>query len=68
MKKRYRGRPPTTLPDVIHKDLVQIKLNLKSFDDLNQLRKLAADRSAWRNEVIKTLCPDQRSKIGGCES
>ena len=50
-EKRFRGRPTTTLPVIINKDLSQIQdnLSLKSTDDLKYLRSLAQDRDQWRS-------------------
>ena len=49
-EKRFRGRPTTTLPVIINKDLSQIQdnLSLKSTDDLKYLRSLAQDRDQWK--------------------
>ena len=43
-EKRFRGRPTTTLPVIINKDL-----SLKSTDDLKYLRSLAQDRDQWKS-------------------
>ena len=50
-EKRFRGRPTTTLPVIINKDLSQIQnnLSLKSTDDLKYLRSLAQDRDQWKS-------------------
>ncbi|RUS72521.1 hypothetical protein EGW08_019717 [Elysia chlorotica] len=50
-EKRFRGRPTTTLPVTINKDLSQIQdnLSLKSTDDLEYLRSLAQDRNQWKS-------------------
>ena len=51
IEKRFRGRPTTTLPVIINKDLSQIQdnLSLKSTDDLKYLRSLAQDRDQWKS-------------------
>ena len=50
-KKRFRGRPTTTLPVIINKDLSQTQdnLSLKSTEDLKYLRSLAQDRDQWKS-------------------
>ena len=50
-EKRFRGRPTTTLPVIINKDLSQIQDNpsLKSTDDLKYLRSLEQDRDQWKS-------------------
>ena len=50
-EKRFRGRPTTTLPVIINKDLSQIQdnLSLKSTDDLKYLRSLVQDRDQWKS-------------------
>ena len=50
-EKRFRGRPTTTLPVIINKDLSQIQDNLsfKLTDDLKYLRSLAQDRDQWKS-------------------
>ena len=50
-EKRFRGRPTTTLPVIINKDLSQTQdnLSLKSTDDLKYLRSLAQDRDQWKS-------------------
>ncbi|RUS75987.1 hypothetical protein EGW08_016232 [Elysia chlorotica] len=55
-EKRFRGRPTTTLPVTINKDLSQIQdnLSLKSTDDLEYLRTLAQDRNQ-RKSLTKQI-------------
>ena len=50
-EKRFRGRPTTTLPVIISKDLSQTQdnLSLKSTDDLKYLRSLAQDLDQWKS-------------------
>ena len=50
-EKRFRGRPTTTLPVIINKDLSQIQdnLSLKSTNDLKYLRSLTQDRDQWKS-------------------
>ena len=56
-EKRFRGRPTTTLPVIINKDLSQIQdnLSLKSTDDLKYLRSLAQDRDQWKSLTKQTV-------------
>ena len=50
-EKRFRGRPTTTLPVIMNRDLsrIQDNLSLKSTDDLKYLRSLAQDRDQWKS-------------------
>ena len=47
--KKYRGRPLTTLPVAINRDLERLSppKQLKTIDDLNNLKHLAQDRTKW---------------------
>ena len=45
----FRGRPPTTLPVVLNKDLAHVKMKLKTELDLERLRSMAQDRQQWRD-------------------
>ena len=47
---KFVGRPKTTLPRLLNKDLSDInsKFHLKSEKDLELLRNLAQDRKKWR--------------------
>ena len=66
--KRYRGRPITTLPIVINKELSQShpNLSLKTKEDLNHLRSLAQNRNHWNRltkgiiEVAEASCSDDQ--------
>ena len=54
--KPFRGRPPTTLPVTLNKDLTRVKMNLKTPDDLERLRNIAQDRQSWKDlttEMVK---------------
>ena len=50
MASRYRGRPTTTLPVIINKELTQAypHMKLKTSNDLQTMRLLAQDRNKWR--------------------
>ena len=48
---KFRGRPFTTLPVVLNKDLTRVsddKLQLTSLKDLEHLRSVAQNRQTWR--------------------
>ena len=48
---KFRGRPLTTLPVVLNKDLTHVsddKLQLTSLKDLEHLRSVAQNRQTWR--------------------
>ena len=59
--KNFRGRPTTTLPNSLHNDIIRLtnythnnKYNftqLKSIDDIRNLRLLAQDRKRWSTLV-----------------
>ena len=61
-QKKHSGRQPTTLPELIHRDLQLALYNLRTQDDFLQLRQKAQDRAQWRqlvNQIIlqtKTRC------------
>ena len=48
--KKYKGRPKTTLPTVINRDLALINhpIRLNKIRDLDNITKLAQDRKNWR--------------------
>ena len=62
---RYRGRPRTTLPVVLNKDLVKFQdhikkkreyrslrnLRLEKAEDLENMRLIAQDREKWKNLI-----------------
>ena len=61
--RKFRGRPTTTLPNSLHNDIKMLKnyinkrnnfkfTQLKSIDDLRNLRLLAEDRNRQRTENI----------------
>ena len=55
----YKGRPPTTLPIVLHQDLQTLEnpLTLKTTEDLEKIKELAQDRERWKNlqhMIVKT--------------
>lgn len=65
--QRFKGRPPTTLPIVINRDLVRSQrynIKLKDISDLEQLRAIAQDRDQWKQlteelvEAAKASQPD----------
>ena len=48
---KFRGRPLTTLPVVLNKDLTRVsddKLQLTSLKDLEHLRSVAQNSQTWR--------------------
>ena len=47
--ERYRGRPITTLPVVLNRDLARLncELQLRNQDDLNHLTNIAQHRQQW---------------------
>ncbi|KAK3773203.1 hypothetical protein RRG08_025869 [Elysia crispata] len=48
---KYRGRPITTLPVVLNNDLSRLESNtygLKTFKDIENLKKIAEQRDQWR--------------------
>ena len=47
--EKYRGRPITTLPVTLHKDLTRVQGQLKTIKDLEKLKTKAADRKQWKN-------------------
>ena len=60
--RKFRGRPITTLPNSLHNDIKILKnysnkvnkyklTQLKSIDDLRNLRLLAEDRKRWSTLV-----------------
>ena len=48
---KFRGRPVTTLPTILNKDLSRLPtpLKLKTKSDLKHLRFMAQDRKRWQN-------------------
>ena len=55
----FRGRPPTTLPTVLHQNLQTLEppLTLKRSEDLKEIKILAQDRQLWKklqHEMVKT--------------
>ena len=54
--QRFRGRPLTTLPIVLNKDLSRIQehhYQLKTKQDLNDLRSVAKERTRWKELTAK---------------
>ncbi|GFR74590.1 hypothetical protein ElyMa_005757800 [Elysia marginata] len=53
--KNHRGRPRTTLPTVLNRDLALIdhEIKLHSSDELNKITALAQDRRQWHEMTIK---------------
>ena len=48
---KYRGRPITTLPMVLNNDLSRLESStycLKTFKDIENLKKIAEQRDQWR--------------------
>ena len=43
------GRPRTNLLGTLQDDLKELNLNLKSVNDLEEIRMIARNRSEWRN-------------------
>ena len=51
---KFRGRPLTTLPVVLNKDLTpDNKLQLTSLKDLEHLRSVAQNRQTWRKLMTR---------------
>ena len=53
---KFRGRPLTTLPVVLNKDLTRVsddKLQLTSLKDLEHLRSVAQIRQTWRKPTTR---------------
>ncbi|RUS76900.1 hypothetical protein EGW08_015339 [Elysia chlorotica] len=51
-EKGFRGRPTTTLPVILNKDLSRThNLSLKTNQDLNHTRSLAEERDQWRSFI-----------------
>ena len=53
---KFRGRPLTTLPVVLNKDLTRVsddKLQLTSLKDLEHLRSVAQNRQTWRKPTTR---------------
>ena len=53
---KFRGRPLTTLPVVLNKDLIRVlddKLQLTSLKDLEHLRSVAQNRQTWRKLTMR---------------
>ena len=52
----WQGRPRTTLPTTLDKDLQGVGKRLRNMQDLQHLRTIASDRNQWRNlsqEIMK---------------
>ena len=50
-ERNYRGRPITTMPVVLNNDLSRLgkeEYSLKSYEDLEKLRNIAAQREQWK--------------------
>ena len=54
-EKRFRGRPPSTLPIVLAIELSRANISLKSTQDLQTLRKSARDRKEWHAIIQKIV-------------
>ncbi|GFS02849.1 hypothetical protein ElyMa_001133800 [Elysia marginata] len=53
---KFLGRPITTLPNVLNKDLSCLptgELRLKTNEDLDHLRSIAQDRQQWKGLTAK---------------
>jgi len=46
-EKKFRGRPPSTLPCLLRNDLLPYNIPFKSSRDLQRLRERASDRQQW---------------------
>ena len=53
--QKDRGRPPTTWWSIVKKDLNEIGIKFKN---LNELERLASDRSSWRG-LVKHAVPNR---------
>ncbi|GFR68057.1 hypothetical protein ElyMa_005599000 [Elysia marginata] len=54
--EKFLGRPITTLPNVLNKDLSRLatgELRLKTNEDLDHLRSIAQDRQQWKGLTTK---------------
>ena len=47
-EKKFRGRPPSTLPTILRTDLATKGMKLQTDKDLSHIRDLAEDRAVWR--------------------
>ena len=58
---KFKGRPRTTLPTTLNQDIKRTKLTqynieqLKTKEDLENLREIAIDRHEWLN-FVRTIC------------
>ncbi|GFR97646.1 hypothetical protein ElyMa_000997800 [Elysia marginata] len=53
---KFLGRPITTLPNALNKDLSRLptgELRLKTNEDLDHLRSIAQDRQQWKGLTTK---------------
>ena len=48
---RYKGMLPTSLPTILHHDLMMIGSSLKNYQDLKTQEELAQNRSAWQDQT-----------------
>ena len=58
-RNSFKGRPPTTLPVVLHQDLQTLEnpLIMKTTEDLEKIKELAQDRERWKDlqhMIVKT--------------
>ncbi len=53
-----RGRPRTNLFSIIQSDLKSLNIPFNVIRDLDYVKVLASDRSAWRNMFVKDDCLD----------
>ena len=63
---KFRGRPLTTLPVVLNKDLTRVsddKLQLTSLKDLEHLRSVTQNRQTWRKLKTRIREADEVSPL-----
>ena len=51
----HRGRPPTTLPSLLHHDLLLVNKHLKTSQDFQKIKDLARNRRLWKALSIDIL-------------
>ncbi|GFR68891.1 hypothetical protein ElyMa_000289100 [Elysia marginata] len=66
--KNHRGRPRTTLPTVLNRDLALIdhEIRLHLSDELDKITALAQDRRQWHEMTVKMSCRSVADRELGC--
>ena len=54
-RKKYSGFEITSLPYIMHQDLLLISKSLKNINDLNNLLLLANDQKSWDLLIVKEI-------------